>query len=112
MGKPESLMGFAARSKSLVSGSNTCEINAKKGKLRLLIVAEDIAEGSREKMVRLAESGGIPYRIYGKSDDLSHITGTSGRSVFGITDRGFADSIMKEIDITLDTEQAKNKEVF
>lgn len=109
MGKPESLMGFAAKSRDLVTGSNTCEIEAKKGRLKLLIIAEDIAEGSREKMIRTADTNGIPYRIYGDSDGLSHITGCSGRSVFGITDSGFARSIIKEIDITSDKENSERE---
>ena len=106
--KTDSYLGFAKKSGNLVSGTGTCKVMADRGKLKLLIIAEDIAEGSMEKMKKLAASGDIPYRIYGLSDHLSQVTGMHGRSVFGITDKQFADIVTKQID----TEQSSEKEVF
>ncbi len=106
--KINSYMGFAKKSGNLISGGNTCTITGSKGRLKLLIIAEDASENSREKMVRLAEKTDTAYRIYGRADDLSHAIGTSGRSVFGVTDRNFADTIMNAIDEV----QEKEKEVF
>ncbi|MEE3362904.1 MAG: ribosomal L7Ae/L30e/S12e/Gadd45 family protein [Anaerovoracaceae bacterium] len=98
MAGTETLMGFAARSRNLVAGAGTCESNMKRGKLALLIITEDAAEGSREKMKRMADAAGVPCRIYGSSDTLSKAAGAPGRCVFGITDRQFAGSIIREID--------------
>ncbi|MGI6721828.1 MAG: L7Ae/L30e/S12e/Gadd45 family ribosomal protein [Anaerovoracaceae bacterium] len=106
--KIDSYFGFARKSGSLVSGAGTCEVLAGKGRLKLLIITEDTAEGSCRKMQRLARANNIPYRIYGNSDHLSHVTGMSGRNVFAVTDQGFADVITKEID----AEQKYEKEVF
>ncbi|MEG0157207.1 MAG: ribosomal L7Ae/L30e/S12e/Gadd45 family protein, partial [Anaerovoracaceae bacterium] len=96
--KIDSYLGFAKKSGNLVSGANTCTVTATRGRVKLLIIAEDIAENSREKMIKLAQSKNIPYVIYGLSDELSRITGTSGRSVFGITDRNFAQTIATVIE--------------
>lgn len=106
--KIDSYFGFACKSRNLVTGAGTCKVMATKGKLKLMIITEDIAEGSKEKMEKLAKANNIPYRIYGLSDHLSQITGTLGRSVFGITDKKFAETIEKEID----SEKSKEKEVF
>ena len=41
---------------------------------------------------------GIPYIKYGTIDELSHIAGESGRSVFAVLDENFARSIAYETD--------------
>ena len=106
--KINSYMGFAKKSGNLISGGNTCQVTAEKGRLKLLIIAEDASENSREKMIKLAGKTKTAYRIYGRTDDLSHGTGTSGRRVFGVTDRNFADTIMNAID----EEQSKERRCF
>ena len=50
-------------------------------------------------MLQSCDRNNIDYRIFGNSDDLSHITGKSGKGVFGITDTHFAKIISKEIDL-------------
>ena len=106
--KIDSYIGFAKRSGNLVTGTGTCEVMASRGKLKLLIIAIDTSDGTMKKMKNMAKSGGIPYRVYGSSEALSHMTGTSGRNVFGITDGEFAKTIAKEID----SEVSDEKEVF
>lgn len=106
--KIESYLGFAKKSGKLVSGTHTCTVNGDRGKLKLLIIAEDTAPGSRKKMVQLAQRTRTPYKIYGLGDELSHIVGESRRSVFGITDKNFAEIIQKAIR----TEEKSEKEVL
>ena len=96
--KIESLLGFAARARAIRSGSGTCSIEIKRGKAKLLIIAEDAAENTVKKMSGEAKSRGVEYRIYGSSDELSHITGQSGKATFVITDANFAECILAEID--------------
>lgn len=72
----------------------------KKGKGKLLIISEDAAENTVKKLTVEAKAKGIPYRIYGESDNLSHIIGSSGRTIFVITDAHFAECMLKEIDET------------
>lgn len=105
--KIESYMGFAARARSLSTGYNTCVFMMEKGKIRLLVLAEDLSENSKEKMIRAAKQYEVPYRIYGKMDDLSHITGTEGKGIFGLADKNLADAIVNEID-----RQSLEEEVF
>lgn len=103
-----SYLGFAARSRNLVTGYNTCIMAMQKKQLKLLILACDLSDNSIEKLVREAEKTGTSYRIYGSVQELSHITGKDNKGVFGITDRNFADIIGQEID----KEQSLNQEVF
>ena len=50
--KALTLMGFAKKSGNLVSGVNTCSFNLSRGKVRLMILAEDISQGSEKKSER------------------------------------------------------------
>ncbi|MBR5229938.1 MAG: ribosomal L7Ae/L30e/S12e/Gadd45 family protein [Firmicutes bacterium] len=103
-----SYMGFAAKARKIVNGYNTCIFTMEKGRVRLLIIAEDLAENSKKKMTQAAERLGVKYRIYGDADEMSHMTGTEGKGIFGITDENFADVISKEIDNI----QLLDREVF
>jgi len=91
-----SLIGFAKRSGNLVSGVNTCTFAIRKGKAKLLTLAEDISEGSEKKIMKEIRKKGIPYIKYGTIDTLSRIAGETGRSVFAVLDDNFARSISNE----------------
>ena len=106
--KTDSYLGFAARSRNLVTGYNTCIMAMQKRKLKLLILTCDLSENSTEKLVREADKTGTSYKIYGSVESLSQITGNDNKGVFGITDKNFADIIGQEID----REQSLNQEVF
>lgn len=96
--KAMSLLGFAKRSGNLVSGTGTCTFAIRKGKVRLMILAEDVSEGTEKKIMKEIRKKGVPYIKYGTIDELSHIAGESGRSVFAVLDDQFARSILREID--------------
>ncbi len=106
--KIDSYLGFASKSRNLVSGYNTCIMAMQKRKLKLLILACDLSGNSIEKLAKEADKTGTIYRIYGSAESLSHVTGNSNKGVFGITDKHFADIICQEID----KEQSLNQEVF
>lgn len=105
--KVESYMGFAAKARKLATGYNTCLFMMEKKKLRLLILAEDLSENSKEKMINAAKQYKLPYRVYGKIEDLSHMTGTEGKGIFGLIDDNFGKVILSEID-----RQSLEEEVF
>ncbi len=98
-GKVYSYLGFAAKSRNLITGYNTCSMMMEKKKVRLLILTEDLVENTMKKMLQQCSRNQIEYRVFGESDDLSHATGNSGKGIFGITDRHFAEIICKEIDL-------------
>ena len=96
--KADSLLGFAARARKIVSGADTCSINMKKGSAKLLIIAGDAADNTKDKLTGEAERLGVPCKIYGDSDRLSKTTGKSGRTVFAVIDDHFAQCILSEIE--------------
>lgn len=93
-----SYLGFAARSKNLVTGYNTCILMIERRKLKLLILSSDLAENTLKKLKQKSEQYNVEYRIFGESDEIAHATGNPGKGIFGITDKHFAEIISKEID--------------
>lgn len=91
-------LGFAARSRNLVTGYNTCILMMERRKIKLLIITEDLADNTVKKMLQQCGRYKIEYRIFGKSDELAHAAGKPGKGLFGITDSHFAKIICEEID--------------
>ncbi len=96
--KINGLLGLAARSRNLVTGYNNCLQMIGRNKIKLLIITEDVGEKTKEKMVQKCTSHEIEWRLYGKAEELSEAVGKQDKGLFAITDKGFAESIVKEID--------------
>ncbi len=103
-----SYMGFAAKARKIVNGYNTCVFTMEKRKVKLLIIAADLAENSKKKMISAASKFNVEYRVFGDSEEMSRMTGTAGKGIFAITDENFANVISKEIDQI----EALEREVF
>ena len=94
--KALTLIGFAKKSGNLVSGVNTCIYSIKKGRVSLIILAGDISEGSEKKLMKEVRRAGVRSIRYSTIEELSHAAGEVGRSVFGVLDDNFAESILEE----------------
>lgn len=89
------LIGFAKKSGNLVSGVNTCIYSIKKGRVSLIILADDISKGSEKKIMKEVRRKGVRFIRYSAIEELSHAAGEVGRSVFGVLDDNFAESILE-----------------
>lgn len=96
--KIETYLGFAKRSRNLVTGYNTCLYGLQSRKIKLVILAGDAAENTVKKFMDQTRNSKVPVRFYGTKEELSQITGESDKGVFGITDKHFAEIILKELD--------------
>ncbi len=98
MHKILTLLGFARKSGSLVCGETLCAENIKRHKVSLLIIAEDINETTRNKMVQLCESEQISYRILASKEALSEAIGKHNYGLFGVTNKKFSRALIEKID--------------
>lgn len=89
------LMGFAMRSRKILTGSNTCELYVKRGIIKLILIADDAVDNTKDYMTKLCEKNNVPYIVFMDRDTLSQAVGKSNRTVFGITDSNFADKILE-----------------
>lgn len=93
-----SYIGFAKKSGNLAAGAGTCTLPAVARKIKLILIAADTAEGTIDKISGFAKKENIKFRVYGHAEELSQACGMPVRNIFGITDAGLADAIIKEID--------------
>ena len=91
-------LGFAVKSRNLVSGYDTCMNLIKRKKIKLILITRDASEKTMEKFRRLTENAEIPMYVMESSREMAAMTGLDGRNIFGITDANFAQTIAKEIE--------------
>ncbi len=89
--KVERLIGLATKAGKIITGLELCEKAVKSGKAKLVILAQDISENSKEFFVK----SGVDV-IYLKSrESLGKCTGKELRSVAVITDSNFSAAVIK-----------------
>ena len=108
--KIHSYLGFSKRSRNLLSGYNSCFYGMERGKVKLLLLASDLAENTAKKCSKTASAHEIPLRVYGTIQMLSNMAGEPNRGVYGITDEQLAKVVMEQIDkeqagIAMETEK-------
>jgi len=89
------LVGLAARARKVSFGADSVELQIKKRKVKLIIVAEDSSTRTKEKFIKLSEQFNIPIEIMGEIDELSKAIGKSNKAIIGIEDINLASEIQK-----------------
>ena len=95
--KIHSYLGFAVKAGKVVMGYNQCEMAIARGKIKLVIITNDVAENTKKKFAKIAKDNKVPIYVYGDSEEISLFCGSEMKNVFGIADKQFALVIEKEI---------------
>ncbi len=103
MKKGYDLLGLAQRAHKVYSGDASVEANLHKGKVKLVIIAADASDRTRDHFIRMAREIGVRYIVVGDKIRLGIAVGKSPRSVLCVTDEGFARRI-KELFLGEDSE--------
>ena len=90
-----SLLGIAARAGRIAAGGFSAEEAVKTRKAKLVILAEDAKPNTIKKFTDKCTYYKIPLRYYGTKEALGHAVGRQSRACIAVTDRGFAESILK-----------------
>lgn len=89
------LIGLSARARKICFGADSVELEIKKRKVNLIIVATDASTRSKEKFEKLSKSYNIPLIIEGEIEILSKAIGKSNKAIIGIKDVNIANEIQK-----------------
>ncbi|MCT4595627.1 MAG: ribosomal L7Ae/L30e/S12e/Gadd45 family protein [Anaeromicrobium sp.] len=93
-----SMLGLAQRSGNLMTGEDTCLMDIKKGKINLVIVADDASENTKKKFKDACAYRNIKFLVYGEREELSHAIGKYNRAVYAVRDKGFSEKICSLIE--------------
>ena len=89
------LIGLAARARKVCFGADMVEERINKKKVKLLIVAEDASERTKDKFKKVAEKEKVPVIIKGEIEILSKAIGKSNKAIIGIEDVNLSNEIQK-----------------
>ena len=98
LNKALSLISLATKAGKTASGEFCTEKEVKSGKAELVIVAEDASDNTKQKFKNMCEFYEVPIYFYGDKDTLGHAMGKEFRASLAVTDMGFANGIMKQLD--------------
>lgn len=87
------ILGFAARSRSLVMGMESVTKAAKKGKVWALIVDSHASRSTVSRIEALGRQHGIPLVVYRGRESFDQIVGKHNCRYVGVTAREFASRI-------------------
>ena len=92
-----SLLGLAAKAGKTVSGGFSAEEAVKSRKAQLVILADDAQHNTVKKFTDKCRSHNVPLRFYGSREELGRAVGKETRACVAVTDRGFAQSLLKKL---------------
>ena len=96
-----SALGLAQKAGQIASGEFSAEQAVKSGRAFLLIVAEDASDNTKKKMTNLAAFYEGPFYCYGSKEELGRCIGEEYRAMAAVLNQGFAKSIQKQLDNTM-----------
>lgn len=92
------LTGLAARARKICFGSDSVEERISKNKVKLLIIAEDASDRTKQKFEKLSEKFNVKIIIFSDIENLSKSIGKQNKAVIGIEDVNIAKEIYKIFD--------------
>jgi ribosomal protein L7Ae-like RNA K-turn-binding protein len=84
------LLGLAARAGGVVPGTQRVREAVRAGRVRWVVVAEDLTATGRDKLVPLLEGREVSYTVGYTRDELGRAVGRGPLAALGVTDEGFA----------------------
>lgn len=94
-----SMLGLAKRSNNIVSGEYSTEKAVKEQKAKLVIVSEDASANTKKLFTNKCSFYDVPIAFYSDKASLGHALGQGVRTSVGVTDEGFANSIIKKLNM-------------
>ena len=91
------MIGLAVKARKCVSGSALCIEYIKKNRVKLLLIASDTTDNTKNKVLTAAYSKNLRIIDVFSKEQLGSITGKEEISVIGITDYNFASGIIEKI---------------
>lgn len=88
------LVGFAYKSRKMVSGEGITLEHIKKEKVRLVFLSKDASDNTAKRIKDKAASRDIPVCEFFDRYEMGKAIGKEERVVIGITDKNFANSML------------------
>lgn len=91
------LIGLARKAGKISFGRESSQETVQKGKAKLVIVAKDSSQRTKESFEKLCQKYNVPIEIIGEIEELSKSIGQENKAVIVIKDNNFAKELIKRI---------------
>jgi ribosomal protein L7Ae-like RNA K-turn-binding protein len=98
------MLGLAMKAGKVASGEFATDKGVKTGKACLVIVSEDASDNTKKMFSNMCEFYEVPIFYYGTKEELGHSIGKAMRSSLAITDENFANSLIKHLKQSVNSE--------
>ncbi|CEH35267.1 L7Ae/L30e/S12e/Gadd45 family ribosomal protein [Romboutsia lituseburensis] len=95
-----SLLGLATRAGKVVSGDDSTLLELKRGKVKLVIVADDASDNTKKLFKDKSSYRSIPYVYFSTKLQLGLAIGKAPRAALGVKDENFAKTLMELMETT------------
>lgn len=95
--KNYSLLGLCMRAGKLKSGEFAVLDAIRKHTAELVIVSEDASDNTKKQFNDKCNYYNVPIVFFGNKEELGHAIGKDVRTSLAITDKGFAQSLRKNL---------------
>ena len=92
-----SFLGLMQRAGKLTTGDDGVEIDIKKEKSELVIIAADASDNTKKRFINMCENRKIKYIVFGEKSEIGNSIGKSARSVLSVKDKNFAEGFLKKL---------------
>ena len=89
------LLGLASRARKITFGTDSTLQDIKKNKVKLVIVAEDASDRTKNKFIEATSNLSIPIIIFESIDNLSKAIGKDNKAIIGVKESNIATEIEK-----------------
>lgn len=93
-----SLLSLASRAGKLATGEETAQILLRRSEAELIIITEDASQNTKKKFINKCFFYQKPVLVFGERVTLSKCVGKRNRTVYVVTDSGFALRLQALID--------------
>lgn len=91
------LLGISAKAGKVISGTDIVLENISKGKIALVIVAEDASEKTKKNIKYFCEKENVDMIVFGDIFKNSKAIGKQNRAIIAVKDENLAEAIKKQI---------------
>ncbi len=93
-------LGLCYRAGKLLHGEEMVLAALRKGKVRLVIIAADASEKTKKRFADKCAYYRIPCHVAADRASLGDALGKNARVVVGVTDRGFAELLLRDLNMS------------
>ncbi|NPV25969.1 MAG: 50S ribosomal protein L7ae [Firmicutes bacterium] len=97
LSKIKTLLGLGQKAGNVISGSYAVRVALGKKQARLMVIAEDVSDRTRQELVELARRNEVPIIVLGTKDELGQCLGKGQRAAAVVIDQQLATAIRRAV---------------